>query len=224
MINEYPVVDSEYMEGTIKSVREEEDCYEIHYDMTFILYKKYGVVPKVGDHVRLYTYCFSGIRGIFLNGKKLFYKTLEEQQVINTRLAEEQRRKRKEEFETQRLEYEQRIEALPDVFKNRMKKFQIANPEFDAEYGLYELFCCEQAVLVANALKTEKAITDWYKLPFDEQKNIVLGWSDGHSGNTAGCSASLAKIYVSQPEFITKMHGALTPLVGCKEYGCEHNV
>jgi hypothetical protein len=46
--------------------------------------------------------------------------------------------------------------------------------------------------------------------------------ADGHSGNTVGCACLLARLYLTSPEDVARMHGALTPLVGCAEYGCVH--
>jgi hypothetical protein len=50
----------------------------------------------------------------------------------------------------------------------------------------------------------------------------VLGVSDGHSGNTFGCALNLAILYLNEPEFVVKQHGALAVLVGCEKYGCPH--
>lgn len=47
----------------------------------------------------------------------------------------------------------------------------------------------------------------------------LTGLSDGHSGNTAGMALSLARLYIESPEYVSKMHGALSTLVGSEEYG-----
>lgn len=44
--------------------------------------------------------------------------------------------------------------------------------------------------------------------------------SEGHSGNTFGMACRLAYLYLTEPENVIKLHGALAPLVGSKEYGC----
>jgi hypothetical protein len=48
----------------------------------------------------------------------------------------------------------------------------------------------------------------------------VPGFDDDHSGNTFGCSVKLALLSLEQPEGVVLIHGALSPLVGSKEYGC----
>lgn len=45
-----------------------------------------------------------------------------------------------------------------------------------------------------------------------------------HSGNTFGAACKLAHCFVAEPHLISKMHGALCPLVGCEEYGCWSTV
>lgn len=47
----------------------------------------------------------------------------------------------------------------------------------------------------------------------------VTGMSDGHSGNTAGAATYLARLYIESPEYVAKVHGALSPLVGSEAYG-----
>jgi hypothetical protein len=52
-----------------------------------------------------------------------------------------------------------------------------------------------------------------------EREKAVTGMSDGHSGNTHGAAVSLARLYIESPEWVAKLHGALSPLVGSKAYG-----
>lgn len=170
------------------------------------------------------------VRGLMVDGKIAWYRTPEEQAEKHRQEIAAMKAKQLVDFEAKKEGYFARIEALPDVFKQRMQKFQMTNAEFDIEYGEYELFCCEQAVIVAEILKTADAIDDWWALnsaahgyDWKAQHAMVPGWSDDHSGNTAGCAMMLAKAYVTDPEFVIKQHGALTPLVGCEAYGCPHD-
>lgn len=59
------------------------------------------------------------------------------------------------------------------------------------------MFCCEQAVVIADALKTPDAIDAWRALPWDEQVKAVP-IDDGHSGNTFGFACALAKAYLAE--------------------------
>lgn len=69
---------------TILGVEELEDdsIFETGYDMYlsdgsyFILDKKYGVIPKIDDDIILYLLRTTEVYGVYLNGKKVFLKTM----------------------------------------------------------------------------------------------------------------------------------------------------
>lgn len=83
------------------------------------------------------------------------------------------------------------------------------------------MFTCLEAVKIAKACKTADGIAKFKKMGWEAQKKMA-NISDGHSGNTFGCACYLATLYIQSPEYVEKMHGALTPLVGCEAYGCSH--
>lgn len=60
----------------------------------------------------------------------------------------------------------------------------------------YNIFCCEQAVVIAESLKTKEKILKFFKLDYDIQKEMVPLLSDDHSGNTFGMSCKLAISYL----------------------------
>ena len=62
----------------------------------------------------------------------------------------------------------------------------------------YNLFCMEQGILIAEALKTKEAIIEFKDKDFDDQKKLVPGLDDGHSGNTFGMSLRFAISYLPQ--------------------------
>jgi hypothetical protein len=176
--------------------------------------------PKPGDVVRRYGRGIGfSVRGLFLNGKKVRYQTAAEMEAEHKRENEERHAKKCREFEEQKAERDRRYEALPEIFRKRIDKFRRNNPNFRVEYEPYELFCCEEAVKIAAALKTPEEIDRFYKLPWEEQRALVP-IDEGHSGNTFGCACMLAKLYLTRPEYVEQMHGALAPLVGSQEYGC----
>lgn len=188
----------------------------------FGIAKKYGVEPRVGDCARFYGDGIgSPVRGVDLNGVEVYYETAAEYQARTgaewaERKAEQKRRYFAEEAEKSRA----RIERLPTPFVQRLNGFWQRNPEFWEHEG-YELFVCEQAVLIADTLKTTEAVhafhqrTDWAAQVAD-----VPGLDDGHSGNTFGAACQFAQFYLERPEIIPELHGALCPLVGCTSYGC----
>jgi len=50
----------------------------------------------------------------------------------------------------------------------------------------YNRFCCEQGITIAESLRNKDSIIEFTKLNWDEQKKLVPGLDDGHSGNTFG--------------------------------------
>ena len=62
--------------------------------------------------------------------------------------------------------------------------------------------------------------TKAYDYQYERQGKLMPGWDEaGHSGNTAGASFFLARAYMEAPEYIEKIHGTLSPLVGSEAFG-----
>lgn len=183
------------------------------------------IVPKVGMSARFYGKGIGyTVRGLFLNGVEVFYRTEAIDAEYHRKQVEAERLRREIEYDAKRDEYDARVAELPEVFRQRFARFRAGNARFRYDFEPYELFTCEQALAIANTLRTSVAIDHFRRLPWDQQKTAVPGLSDEHSGNTFGCACTLAALYVERPEFVVRMHGALTPLVGCVEYGCTHEV
>lgn len=88
---------------------------------------------------------------------------------------------------------------LPAPLKARIDRFAAQRPDFWLS-GDYELFCCTEAVKIADALRPrvesgedpEAVVKDFRDdLSYDEQKALA-GIDDGHSGNTFGGACYLA--------------------------------
>jgi len=60
----------------------------------------------------------------------------------------------------------------------------------------YNNFCCEQGILIAESLRIKEKIMEFYKMEWDEQKKLVPGLDEGHSGNTFGMACKLAITYL----------------------------
>ena len=222
----YPQDDYQYQEYILHKVTKEREGWELNLDGSLIFWcpGDSSVIPHKGMLARLYGGGFGGItRGLFLNGQKVFYRTEDEQDLKNRQDNEDSQRKTKETFEDNKDDYFDRINKLPEVFQKRIAKFQNTNPDYDWKFGGYELFCCEQAVKLADYFKSDNALMTWNKLDYKEQEKQCPVLDKGHSGNTFGVSIRLAHWYLSNPENVIAEHGALTPLVGCKEYGCPHD-
>lgn len=193
--------------------------YEILIGSTgFFFDSKYGVVPMVGDDITVYTKNFSTIRGVDINGKRIFYKSDEDLERDHREFCDRLDKEKKERFEKNKEKMDEQYENLPDCFKKRIDRFRKNNPNFRVDFEDYELFCCEQAIVIANTLKEPLKITEFKELGYEEQRKMVPDLSEDHSGNTFGMAVYLAYWYLQQPEAITMIAGALSPLVGSVEY------
>jgi len=77
-----------------------------------------------------------------------------------------------------------------DFFKEKLGDL---NEGFGYEYNI---FCCEQAIIIATALQTKDKIIEFNKADSNTQFKMVPGLSDDHSGNTFGMSCKIAIAYI----------------------------
>lgn len=204
----------------IESVTKSDGYYNIQTKSSgFGLELKYGVEPKKGDTVEVEVTNGSTIRGIKLNGVKVFYKTDEDLAREHKEWCEGNKKRQLEEFEKEKDSLDAKYNALPKMFQERIDKFRTNNPNFRVEFESYEMFCCEQAVEIANALQTKEAIKEFADLKWEDQVKKVPNLDGGHSGNTFGMSCRLAYLYLDNPENVAKSHGSLSALVGSEAYG-----
>lgn len=188
----------------------------------FSFEKKWGFEPKVGDVVDCQT---KGnlIRGVILNGKRVFYKDdvdldLEQEEIrLKTDLD------RIERFKKSRPDLDKAYAGLPPVFQRRIDKFRnTKGSSWRWTYEPYEMNVCVNAVTIATKMETESGVSRFYEMPLEEQEKILPSIRD-ESGNSYGATVMLARLYLRDPELVVLQHGALTPLVGCEEYGCPHD-
>ena len=219
------LLDRECRDGIIDKVKERENGYELTWDgWTLWCDKVQGIVPKPGDTLRMWGRGIgSTIRGIAINGQIVRYQTDAEMRVRHERETAESNRKKRAEAQAKSQETEARYRALPEVFRRRLDRFRAGNPDFWWNYQDYELFCCEQAVSIAAAMKEPDAVPAFTKLQWKQQKLVVPALSDQHSGNTFGMACRLAHWFLTHPENVVLEHGAMVPLVGCVDYGCTHD-
>lgn len=219
--------DTKYEDTTIASVEPESDGWGITRDdgWSFYVPNKYGVEPKVGERVRFYGDGIGRpVRGLAIDGRVLYYRTEDEERAKFEREMAEMDAKRRQDFEENRAEHDARIAALPLAFQRRLAKFQQTDPDWRWRHEGYELFTCEQAVLIAETLKSPEAVVEFQKADWADQQALVPGLSDGHSGNTFGMACRLAVWYLQRPALVILEHGTLTLLEGCERFGCPHPV
>jgi hypothetical protein len=160
------------------------------------------------------------VRGLAIDGRVIYYRTEEQEKERHHQWCEEKDRKDQESYAKNKSANDERIAKLPPIFQERIREFREFNSEWGHKHEGYELFVCEQAALLADKLKTQDAVKEFHKAPWEEQKKQIPEISDDHSGNTFGAACSLASVFLTQPELIPSMHGALCSLVGCKDYRC----
>ena len=214
--------DEEFQEKTITGVEEQADCYILSFDSSCLSVPKADVVPRVGQTARLYGRGLGfSVRGVVVDGRAIYYRTKREQEDKEQQDREAYRQRQRDEFEEKRQQMDAAYRDLHPAFKARIDKFRNANPDFRWQFESYEMMCCVDAQSIAAKLRTPEAIEQFRNLAFEEQRKQV-SISDGHSGNSFGAAVSLASAFAEDPKLVILMHGALTPLVGCVDYGCPH--
>jgi hypothetical protein len=219
-------LDRPWSDGQIEKIEETEGGWEITMPSAgfFLKREDLGAVdpPAVGDEVTTYTHQGSLIRGIDLRGEPVFYKTQDELDADHEKWQAEHTARRKQEFEEAREELDYQFASLPAVFQRRISWFRAWDPDFRWKSEAYEMSACVDAVKIAEQMKTPEEVVRFREMPYEEQREAVPDLYDGHSGNSFGMAVRLAWLYLSEPLLVIAEHGALTPLVGCEEYGCAH--
>ena len=214
--------------------------YTIYFDNSFatdIIHDT--IVPEVGDTVKFYGDGFGyPIAGIDINNQEVYYRTPEEMETEHRRGREEWHRQQYEGFLKEEAELNAKYDALPREFQQRIDKFRATNPDWRWMYESYEMSSCVDAVLIADTMQRVRGISkpmldyevhfeEFREQPWDQQSGLVTQMTgkelfDGHSGNSWGFAVRLAYHYLTDKRMVVLEHGALTPLVGCVDYGCPH--
>lgn len=216
--------DAEWQESVIENVEREKDnwFYVTHNDGWTLGVQTSDIEPKAGDTIRTYGRGIGyEVRGIAINGHVVRYESDADMRARHARELAASDQKKRDEAVANRTENDARIAALTQEFQNRIARLRRNNPDFEWDHQPYELFICEQAVVIANAFSSNvEELKDWSKLDWSDQKKRVPGLDEGHSGNTFGAASRLAWLFLTKPELVELEHGALCPLVGCTAYGC----
>lgn len=183
-------------------------------------------LPQEGERIRLYPgQIGSQNRGLatYRDGEWhcVWYCNPTEQEIENQIWIAERRLKNLQALKQDIHEREQRIEALPEPFKRRLRHFiEIGGYDYRANSEVYELFVCEEAVKMINTLETEERIQAFYKATWDEQCEMLPTLDRGHSGNTFGSACRLARLYVTGniSTIYETDYGALAPLHGSYQH------
>lgn len=217
--------DRQYEDHKLDKVDASEEGWTLHFDgsyCTFVENTRCQVAPQPGETMRRYGRGFGyPVRGVVINGRVYRYRTDAEEAQHHREQVAEQKKRRGEEYEAKRADYDGRVVALPEPFRLRVERFRaLGGNEWRYEFEPYELFTCEQAIVIAEAVVTVAELESFTKLEYEEQRRRVPKLDGGHSGNTFGMACQLARLLIERPDLLPKMHGALCALVGCEAYGC----
>lgn len=181
-----------------------------------------------GDVLRIYGRLFGFVRGAALvehGAVSAIFRYMTEAQAETQRQHEivERKERRRREWEDKRDATLASVKQMPERFQRRFEFF-MRRIEWGPEFGLYEVFCMQEAVKIARICGTAERVEWFAKAAPAFQKGAAdaagITLSDDHSGNTFGAACHLALGYLAETDSLFKFHGALCPLVGCKEYGC----
>ncbi len=210
-----------YNSGMPQSVKEYNDSYEITLDgWSCSLSKEHGIVPTTKSQIEVYGDIGRPIQGICVDGKTAFFKGSVQLDNDHKEWCRKREIEQRADFEKNKQELDADFDSLPDVFQKRLQILRENNPNFRWQHESYEMSCCVDAVKIAKTLKMVEELKRFQELDYKEQKKLV-DFFDGHSGNSFGMVCRLAYWFLSKPENVWKEHGALCPLVGCKDYGCN---
>lgn len=111
--------------------------------------------------------------------------------------------------------------TLPAPFQARLDGFEQRRSDFIATDGMYELFCCLEAVKIADVLTFRKRTVAWFHgLSPKRQQKLVPAISLEHTDMSFNVACDLAYLAMTQPDVVPIHHAALCPIYGCREAGC----
>lgn len=171
-----------------------------------------GYEPKVGSEIWSYVIGRSSW-GVIVDGHVFFYKVESSRYFLEKIKAFA--RERSEE-RARFPEHDEEISQLPEIFQQRIKKFQLA-PCFREEYETYEIFVCKQATLLAERFETVQRLLEWEQLEEDRKLEIVPELKET-SYNIIEKASTFAKLYLEAPQAILEEPGAMVPRFARQEF------
>ena len=220
--------DGQFTEETLTEVKDHGDVWTFGTGMGSLCVPKGKVkfTPEVGMNVRFYGKGMGyTVRGVVIprcddEDVVFYYRTEKEAEADHQEWIKEEQKKKEQEYKKNKKKYDAVYDSLPECYQKRIDKFRKNNPNFNRDFLPYELFCCTESLKIAKKLKTVEQINNFRQMAWDAQRMLV-DIDDGHSNNTFGCSVFLAKQYLTNPDDVDLIHGAMCPLVGCWDYGCS---
>lgn len=207
----------DYSKYTVECVQKCDDGWKLTFNGAMLCYAPVapdGYEPKVGSTLFLYLVQKSLVLGVVVDGHPFKYQT--KHQYYAALLADNEARRVV--VQGQILERDIEIAKLPEVFQQRIKKFQKV-PDFRVRLEEYELFVCQKAIMFADHFKTTEALATWVNLSYAEKIKVLPEIKDDEfASTTLDLTCTLARLYLEKPEQVPNYRGALSLLVGDEAY------
>lgn len=149
--------------------------------------------PEIADKVRTYGGIGREIQGFVVNGRVVFYRTVEQREAKRAVDLARMKAEQLATFERERENLDAQYTQLLPVFQRRIDRFRAADPKFRVEAEGYESFILQQATLLVRHLGSASAVRQWKATePARQEATEPPGWSREHSGNTHSAAIALA--------------------------------
>lgn len=177
--------------------------------------------PSIGDRVRIIGPFGRPFYGMAINGRLVWWLTPVEREQRRMDALVKMRADRERRFVEAEARLDAEYEALPPVFRQRIRQLrERGGRDWRVENESYEMFCCTEAVKIAEHFESAAEIERWYRLPYQEQRAEWDGFAEGHSGNTFAAACTYAAWFADNPhsERLVAAPQAISPLAGDPRY------
>lgn len=204
----------------LTDVRETTSGWEIGHDSAFLhIPKDSPIVPEVGMEAVYIGGFGRPVRGLFINGVTVWYRTADQQQAYMDDLVRQDQERQKVEFEEQRAALDADFADLPEPFQKWMQKFRDENPDYRWKIESYDMCIARDAVKIANAFETDDQLKTFSEWGWEQQNKAVPNLDKGHSGNTFGMAVRMARLYKLDHALVERFHSGMCMLAGCEGVG-----
>ncbi len=195
----------------IEEVIEYTDNYSITLSTKsgFSLSKKYWIIPKKWDNIKLYLEWISYIVWLNINWKRIYSKTKKDVEKEILLYLQNHTKENLEKYGDMLNKVKTFYDNLPDVFKNRfdklfdwwiknLDKLPVHKRVSTLNSMLYSIFIYSEAVKIIKSVSNKYEIEELKNVSDEERKKKIPLFSDKHSWNTLYGSFALAKAYYDE--------------------------
>jgi len=175
----------------------------------FSFSKKYRIIPKKWDTVKLYLKQISYIVWLDINWKRIYSKTKKTVEKERLLWLQNYTREELEKYEDILARVKSFYDNLPDIFKDIFDKLydwwikKLDNlPVYERvntlNSMLYNIFIYSEAVKIIKSVSNKYEIEELKNASDEEIKKKIPSFADKHSWNTFSASFALAKVYYDE--------------------------